>query len=744
MKWLAAFLTVTAIAAVAPNALAAGTSAGQLYAFGSNFYGELGSSTDLGSGDSTPAPVSLPGATGPVTLVASGYAYSLAVTSTGQLFSFGLNDRGQLGVATNSGTTNSNPTPMQVSLPGASGPIVRVAAGWNYSLVLTMTGQLYTFGDNDFGENGYAADPNPHPTPTLVTIPGAVGRIVQVAAGSNSSLALTATGQVFGWGDNNFGALGNSTNDNTDTANPPTQLTFPGQSGSVTQIAEGYDFGLASTSSGQLYTWGANSQGQLGFTPNSNPNPTPTLISLPGATGAPAGVYAGDSYSAATTTGGQLYTFGDNDFGEMGNSINSGTSNPNPTPTPVSLPGANGGVATAAAGTNRSLAVTSSGQLYAFGLNFEGELGFTPNFNPNPTPSLVPLPAGATVDAVSTGPWGYHTLAVIADLAVASGSLAGGQVGSAYRATLSATGGIPPYGWTATGLPPGLSLNGADGNVSGTPSTAGTYNPVFTVTDADGIMSSRSLTITIAPPPPPAARVSRQSVVGPTDVFTVSCSGLPGQVCSGSVVATTRVREAGHHVLGVTARNGHRKRSKPRTVTVTIARSSYSIPAGKRAAVRLTLKSYGKRLLAGRLRVPAKASFTGSLNQTLKVTFAYPPVTSPVTDAWTWFCGPNGSCHTTLEKLTISGLPSHSKVVVICRAGGCPLGTGVFRPRGRTLRLGPKFAHSQLLPGGNVQLEIIAPNKLGKVVIFTIQTNTVPKQSTRCFEPGAKAPQRCA
>ncbi len=59
----------------------------------------------------------------------------------------------------------------------------------------------------------------PHPIPTLVTLFGANGAIVQVAAGSNSSLALTATGQVFGWGDNFDGALGFPTgNETTDAA----------------------------------------------------------------------------------------------------------------------------------------------------------------------------------------------------------------------------------------------------------------------------------------------------------------------------------------------------------------------------------------------------------------------------------------------------------------------------------------------------------------------------------------------
>jgi alpha-tubulin suppressor-like RCC1 family protein len=83
-----------------------------------------------------------------VTQIAAGSGDSLAVTSTGQLYAFGTNYHGQLGSATNSGKTLPNPTPTQVSLPGETGTISQIAAGGNHSLVLTSSGQLYAFGDN--------------------------------------------------------------------------------------------------------------------------------------------------------------------------------------------------------------------------------------------------------------------------------------------------------------------------------------------------------------------------------------------------------------------------------------------------------------------------------------------------------------------------------------------------------------------------------------------------------------------
>jgi alpha-tubulin suppressor-like RCC1 family protein len=80
------------VMAAAPSQAAAPTSAGQLYAFGENFYGQLGSTVQNGESlpNPTPALVALPGATGPVTEVAAGELHSLVVTSTGQLYAFGV------------------------------------------------------------------------------------------------------------------------------------------------------------------------------------------------------------------------------------------------------------------------------------------------------------------------------------------------------------------------------------------------------------------------------------------------------------------------------------------------------------------------------------------------------------------------------------------------------------------------------------------------------------------------------
>ncbi len=104
---------------------------------------------------------------------------SAATTSPGETYAFGENSSGQLGNATNTGTSNPNPTPSLVTLPGAGGSVVQVAAGFAHSLALTSTGQLYAFGLNEFGELGNATNngtANPNPTPTPVRSPAQAAR----------------------------------------------------------------------------------------------------------------------------------------------------------------------------------------------------------------------------------------------------------------------------------------------------------------------------------------------------------------------------------------------------------------------------------------------------------------------------------------------------------------------------------------------------------------------------------------
>jgi hypothetical protein len=108
-------------------------------------------------------------------------------------------------------------------------------------------------------------------------------------------------------------------------------------------------------------------------------------------------------------------------------------------------------------------------------------------------------PGSSTITAAVGSVTGSSLLTVQAlPLAIATSSLPAATVGLAYSARLSATGGTTPYAWSvASGLPPGLSLNAATGDVSGTPATAGSYPFTARVTDAASATATRNLSIVV-------------------------------------------------------------------------------------------------------------------------------------------------------------------------------------------------------------------------------------------------------
>jgi alpha-tubulin suppressor-like RCC1 family protein len=391
---------------------------GSAWAWGYNGSGQLGNGTTTNS--STPVAVSLPSGT-TVTAIAGGSSHSLALTSGGQVLAWGDNTYGQLG----NGTTTNSSIPVAVSLPSGT-TVTGIAGGSNHSLALTSSGQVLAWGSNVQGQLGNGTTTNSS-TPVAVSLPSGT-TVTAIAGGGFHSLALTSTGQVLAWGFNASGQLGNGTPTNSSS---PVAVSLPSGT-TVTAIAGGVYHSLALTSSGQVLAWGSNGYGELGNGTTTNSS-TPVAVSLPSGTTVTA-IAGGHEHSLALTSTGQVLAWGSNLYGELGN----GTTTNSSTPVAVSLP--SGTTVTAiAGGVYHSLALTSTGQVLAWGYNFSGQLG-----NGSTTNSSTPVAVSAFPAAVAISGGGSHSLAIQLPAAAVFPAMTNGAYGAyVTAATIQNTGSAP-------------------------------------------------------------------------------------------------------------------------------------------------------------------------------------------------------------------------------------------------------------------------------------------------------------
>lgn len=121
------------------------------------------------------------------------------------------------------------------------------------------------------------------------------------------------------------------------------------------------------------------------------------------------------------------------------------------------------------------------------------------------------------------------SITVISGLAITTSTLPAGQAGREYSTTLAATGGTPPYTWTASGLPAGLSLNPTTGSITGTPSAAGQFTIALRVNDSRSATGSASLNLVVnaAPLLFSTQTLSNANVGTPYRATVVASGGSP-------------------------------------------------------------------------------------------------------------------------------------------------------------------------------------------------------------------------
>ena len=219
---------------------------GQAWAWGYNFYGQLGDGTTTDRS----SPVSVVGGFTDWVQISAGNSHTVAVRANGQAWTWGLNFFGQLG--DNTTTDRSSP----VSVVGGFTDWVQISAGSFHTTAVRANGQAWGWGYNHYGRLG---DGTTTGRSSPVSVVGGFTDWVQISAGHIHTAAVRANGQAWGWGYNAGGQLGDDT-----TTNRSSPVSVVGGFTDWVQIDAGSGHTAAVRANGQAWCWGMNSSGRLG------------------------------------------------------------------------------------------------------------------------------------------------------------------------------------------------------------------------------------------------------------------------------------------------------------------------------------------------------------------------------------------------------------------------------------------------------------------------------------------------
>jgi alpha-tubulin suppressor-like RCC1 family protein len=246
---------------------------------------------------------------------------------------------------------------------------VRVAAGVSHSLGIKSTpdgGTLWAWGANGYYGQLGLGDTKDRNTPSQV---GTETDWSAIAGGENHTLALKANRTLWAWGGNYYGqlGLGDTWIDRTTPTQVTTETDWLPQGG----IIAGANHSLGIKATGTLWAWGYNNRGQLGLGNSGigTERPTPTQVTTENNWSI---ATAGAAHSLALKTTGTLWAWGYNYYGQLGDE----TFTNRTTPRQI---GTTSDWSAVIAGNNYSLAIKMTGTLWAWGNNDVGQLGLGNN-----------------------------------------------------------------------------------------------------------------------------------------------------------------------------------------------------------------------------------------------------------------------------------------------------------------------------------------------------------------------------
>lgn len=280
--------------------------------------------------------------------------------------------------------------------------IMSMVGGQNHSMILTKSGAVFTYGDNTYGQLG-TGDTRSIDSPTSITT-AFEGKVVQIAALGNHSLALTEDGRIYSWGQNNHGQVGNGRiGDGYNVLSPmdiTNSLGLPAGT-HVIEVYAAWESSFALTNDGRIFAWGANNQGQLA-TGDIGDKSLPTEITFP--FDGKMIKLATDSHVLALTDTGHLYSWGYNDHGQADAGQGGDANILRPIEITDYMQLAEGvEIEAIGAASNASMVLLSDNTSWVWGQNVDGNLGTGGSREQQPLTRVTWLADGDDIVQFATG-----------------------------------------------------------------------------------------------------------------------------------------------------------------------------------------------------------------------------------------------------------------------------------------------------------------------------------------------------
>lgn len=369
------------------------TSKGRIFIWGINVYGQLGDGTVVDKYKPLDITSKFNLYDGEVIeQISLGGYHSSAVTSLGRIFTWGFNVHGQLG----DGTSSNRLTPVDITAKfnlSLGETISEVNLGAYFSSAITSSGRIFTWGQNTYCQiaDGTVTD-RYLPVDITAKFTFNTGEVItQMVLGTYHAAVLTSEGRLFTWGGNTYGQLGDGTNT---IKSAPFNITANfglGVGETIVQISLGEFHSAAITSLGRIFTFGFNQDGELGDgTLDYKLLPTDITSQFTLNVGEIINqVSLGDYHSSAITSEGRLFTWGKNTNGQLGDGTIVNSSVPINITAQFSL--AVGETITSAChGASHSSAIISNGKMFTWGNNSNGQLGYV-SASDVLVPTIVPF-----------------------------------------------------------------------------------------------------------------------------------------------------------------------------------------------------------------------------------------------------------------------------------------------------------------------------------------------------------------